>query len=186
MNRTTSQRTDPIFAAIAAAKRLKKLWFRIYQRLDLADHRAENKHGVRPLGTLIAWRNYSAIGRMEIDAAYGRFLREKVAPRKTIEKEYLAAKARERDDCARAQKAWDKRAGLSALRREYDKALADETRAQRRMVKTRPTTPAGAAAFLAYVNADMMGEADWHRPAIETLIATLNVWGKTAPQAVQS
>jgi hypothetical protein len=42
------------------------------------------------------------------------------------------------------------------------------------IAKTKPLTPSGAAAFLAYVKADMEGgEREWQDIALDAIIATL-------------
>ena len=138
---------DPIFAAIEQAQKLEKLWGDLNSKLDVAQSKAEKKHGRRPLA-LIAWRKYGAIGGLAGE---------------------------------RAEKAWDRRAGMAVHRREYDLALNAERDATIRMSKTRPTTPAGAAAMLEYVKTEAeIGEMEWHEVAFATLIATLATW---KPQA---
>jgi hypothetical protein len=177
---------DPIFTAIKEARALLMAWSRMYGALDLAEYRARKKHGQRPW-SLIAWRNYSAIGGREIDRAYDEFLRSKFLrvhgiDRKRIKKEYIDAKARERA-AERAQRAWDRRAGIAIKRRECDQASEAARRADMRMAKMRPTTPVGAAAMLAYLKEDIKGgENNWHNVAFDTLIATLTAWGKSHHQ----
>lgn len=173
-------KSDPIVAAIAEHQKLEKIWGRLGHKLELAKDRASKKYGRRPW-SLIAWRKYSAIGGDEIDKARKEFLAAGLKP-KMINKEYRDAKARERAG-ERAEKAWDRRAGIAAQRRKFERANEAEQRAAERMAKTKPTTPAGAAAMLAYVKTDMEGgDIDWHDTAIATLVATLKAWGKTAPR----
>jgi len=77
----------------------------------------------------------------------------------------------------RAEKAWDRRAGIAVQRRECDRALNAESDATMRMAKTRPTTPAAAAAMLEYVKTDaMIGEMEWHSVAFDTIIAAISTW----------
>jgi hypothetical protein len=134
---------DPIFAAIEQTQKLEKLWGDLNSKLDVAQSKAEKKHGRRPLA-LIAWRKYGAIGGLAGE---------------------------------RAEKAWDRRAGMAVHRREYDLALNAERDATIRMSKTRPTTPAGAAAMLKYVLSDaLVGEMEWHSVAFDTIIATISTW----------
>lgn len=121
---------------------------------------------------MIAWRDFSHIGGSEIDAARAQFLERKVAPRKAIEWEYLDAKARERAG-ERALIAWYKRAGLLEKLRERDRANVVDNRLHKRLARTRPTTPAGAAAFLSYVRSTGMDGIEWHEIAIDTIIRTL-------------
>jgi hypothetical protein len=177
-SKRAAKATDPIFAAIAERQKLEKIWSVLYHKLDVAEGRADKKHGRRPWG-LIKWRKYGAIGGSEIDKAREAFLEEGFKP-KMINTEYRDAKARERA-AQRAQKAWDRRVGIAAQRRECDRAMEAESRASVRMAKTRPTTPAGAAAMLEYVKAGMKdGEIDWHDIALATLVTTLRAWGKAA------
>jgi hypothetical protein len=99
---------------------------------------------------------------------------------KKIEKEYLAAKARERAG-KRAERAWDKRAGLAVQRRNLHRAMVAEWRAGTRLANTKPRTPGGAAAMLAYVKADMEdSEIKWHGILLDSVISTLATWG-TSP-----
>jgi hypothetical protein len=74
----------------------------------------------------------------------------------------------------RARRAWDRKAGTTALRSARDRALEAERKASFRLAKLRPQTPAGAAALLAYVKADMnVSPDDWHEIAIETVANAL-------------
>jgi hypothetical protein len=84
----------------------------------------------------------------------GRYQRPAGPARAYSEKEYCAAKERERAG-ERAEKAWDRRAGLAAQRRECDRAIDAERAAHERMATTRPTTPAGAAAKRAAIVAPL-------------------------------
>lgn len=170
--------TDPIYAAIAERRKREKIWGDLSSRLEVAVNKANKKHGHRPW-SLIRWRKYGAIGGDEIDRARREFLDEGSNP-KMINEEYRDAKARERAG-ERAEKAWDRRVGIAAQRRECDRAIAADNVVTKQMAKTRPTTPAGAAAMLAYLKKDAeSGEMSWHETAFDTLIATLNVWGKAA------
>jgi hypothetical protein len=78
-----------------------------------------------------------------------------------------------------AGKEWDERAGLTALRREHDRASAAELRAAWKLAETEPTTVAGAAAVLAYITAEPavglfdLGETAWHETAFRTVAAAL-------------
>jgi hypothetical protein len=124
---------------------------------------AGSRGGRRPW-SLVAWRNYSAIGGPEIDYRRQEFLMRPGADPKQIEKEYRDAKARERDG-ERAVRAWDKRAGLTEQRRGLAR------------VKTKPTTPAGAAAMLGYLKADMeSGDTKWRTIALDTITKTPAGW----------
>jgi hypothetical protein len=84
---TTKQTvTDPIFVAIQKHQKLLKEWIRLYEVLGKAENKAKKKHGRRP-SSLIAWRNYSAIGGHEIDDRREEFLRLPGIDPKRIEKE---------------------------------------------------------------------------------------------------
>jgi hypothetical protein len=163
---------DPIFGAIEEYRKLFKACEKLYGALDRAEAKAEKKYGDRPF-SLVAWRNYSAIGGSSIDHRREEFLQLPGIDPKKIEKEYLEVKARERAG-ERAKRIWDKRAGLVALRRENDRAWSALRQAGLRMARTKPRSAAGAAALLAYTKADMSsGETSWHDVALETLIGAL-------------
>jgi hypothetical protein len=173
----TAANADPIFRAIDNHRQLFKAGINLYDRLDRAEQKAAKKFGRRPI-PLIAWRNYSAIGGSEIEARREEFLKLPSIDPKKIEKEYLAAKARERA-VKRAERAWDKRAGLALQHLAVERAISAEQRAAERMARTKPRTPAGAAAMLAYVKANMEeGEIKWHSVALQTIVVTLAAWAK--------
>jgi hypothetical protein len=86
---------DPIFGAIEEYRKLFKACGKLYDALDQAETKAQKKYGDRPW-SLVAWRNYSAIGGSEIEDRRKEFLRLPAIDPKKIEKEYLEAKARER------------------------------------------------------------------------------------------
>jgi hypothetical protein len=181
---TRASQVDPIFAAIDKHQKLCKVSNTLYDVLERAETKAKKKHGKRPW-SLVAWRNYSAIGGSEIEDRREEFLKLPGIDPKKIEKEYLAAKARERAG-ERAERAWDKRAGLAAQRLELDHAMSAERRAAIRMAQTRPLTPTGAAALLAYVKTDMEGgDVLWHEIALNTAINTLASWGKVPPSQMR-
>ena len=73
---------------------------------------------------------------------------------KKVEAEYEAAKAREIAG-ERAGGEWDKRAGVTKLRRENFRDLRAERRAAVRVAKTKPTTAAGVAALITYILNDI-------------------------------
>jgi hypothetical protein len=164
---------DPAFAAIAEHKARTKERSRLYSKLDEAEGEARKTHGLRPL-PLIAWRNFSMIGRYEIDRRLEEFLNEPGADRKQIRKEYRDAKARlAAAECAGVE--WDHRAGIAPLREQDERADADERRAAMRMARTKPTTPAGAAALVAYIRRDIevgLGP-DWPIVALKTAASAL-------------
>ena len=163
---------DPIFAAIAEHKARTREWSRLYDKLDEAQFQAGETHGPRPW-ELIEWRNYSAIGGHELDDRREEFLRQPGANRKQVEKEFLDAKAREAA-AERAGVEWDQREGIAPLREQEERANAAECRAAMRMARTRPMTPAGAAALITYTRRDIIeGEVEWQMVALKTVAAAL-------------
>jgi hypothetical protein len=152
-----SRAIDPVFAAIAEHKARAKEWGRLSSKLDNAQLQAAKTHGHRPW-ELIAWRNYPATGGRELDDRREEFLRQPGADRKQVEKEYRDAKARE-VAAERAAVEWDHRVGIAPLREQYERANAAERRAAMRMARTKPMTPAGAAALVAYIRRDIMVDA---------------------------
>jgi hypothetical protein len=165
---------DPIFALIAEHKALTKKMYRLSNKLDEAQAEAPEIHGKRPF-ELIAWRSYSAIGGSEIDRAREEFLSQSGADREQIEKEYLDAKAR----LAAAKTAcvdWDYRAGVVPLREQYERANDAWREAAMRMARTKPVTPAGAAALVDYARRDIdIGESviGWPKVALKTVVRAL-------------
>ncbi len=164
---------DPIFAAIAEHKAREKEWFHLYRKLDNAEDKAKKTHGIRPW-SLIAWRNYSAIGGPEIDQRREWFLKEPGADPKQIEKEYQDAKARE-IAAERAGVEWDKRAGITLVREQYERGKLAEERAAMKMARTKPTTPAGAGALVAYILRDIKDHlpTNWSGAALKTVAFSL-------------
>jgi hypothetical protein len=66
------------------------------------------------------------------------------------------------------------RSFLSAHDRLLDRAISAAENAALRMALTRPRPPAGAAALLDYLTTGpITGEADWHRTAFDTVVASL-------------
>jgi hypothetical protein len=165
---------DPIFGLIDAQKALQKKWHRLGSKLGNAQHQASETHGTRP-SPLIAWRNYSAIGGSEIDDRREEFLSQPGADREQIEKEYLDAKER----LAAAERAgveWDHRVGLASLREQVESADSAERKAAMRLARTKPMTPAGAGALIAYVlQRERMygGFEGWEIRALKTVAGAL-------------
>jgi hypothetical protein len=164
---TRSNSNDPIFDAIKIHQNLVRIADGLYEKLNRAEFKARKKHGSRP-SSLIAWRNYGAIGGHEIDDRRDEFLHRPGANREQIEKEYRIAKARE----AAAERAgieWDTRAGITELRDEYEHAARAQHSAVMRMVRTKPTTPAGVAALITFTRRDIeAGDTEWHMAALKT------------------
>ncbi len=71
---TRASQPDPIFAAIDNHRKLVKAWNALSDALDRAESKAKKKHGQRPW-SLVAWRNYSAIGGSEIEDRREEFLK---------------------------------------------------------------------------------------------------------------
>jgi hypothetical protein len=70
---TRASQVDPIFAAIDNHRKLFKAWNALYDAIERAESKANKKHGRRPW-SLVAWRNYSAIGGSEIEDRREEFL----------------------------------------------------------------------------------------------------------------
>jgi hypothetical protein len=168
----TGNSADPIFALIDSHKKLQTAWNRLHDQLQEAEVNAAIEHGQRPIA-LIHWRNYY-IGASEIDARREQMLQESEIDPARIELEYLDAKARLQAKMA-AEKGWVVRAGLAAARRECDRAVAEQGRCEKRLSRTIPTTPAGAAALLHYIlDDDLTPDAHyWHLPALKRIAAAL-------------
>jgi len=170
-----SPAADPIFAAIDKHRNLIKECDRLWDAVEGAENKAKKKYGHRPW-SLIAWRNYSAIGGSEIDDRREEFLQQPGADPKKIEKEYRAAKAQNRA-AIRAGEEWDKRTGVAPIREQYERARGAETAAGMRMAKTTPKTSAGSGALIAYTRTDLeigMGP-EWHLVALATAADALEM-----------
>ena len=83
---TKASQADPIFAAIEKHRKLFKAWNALYDALERAETKAKKKYGRRP-SSLVAWRNYSAIGGSEIEDRREEFLKLPGIDPKKIEKE---------------------------------------------------------------------------------------------------
>ena len=164
---------DPIHAMIETHKSLQATWQHLYDQLDEAESDAAEVHGRRPIA-LIHWRNYH-IGGSEIDDRRESLLQQGEIPAATIEQEYLDAKARYQAQMA-AGLVWDERAGLAGKRKELDRAMTAWRRFERRLAKTKPTTPAGAAALIQYLLDEELTTDDgyWHMAALNTVVGALN------------
>jgi hypothetical protein len=161
-----STSSDPIFARIAAHKKLTADWQSLYDQLQEAEHAAAQEHGWRPI-ELIHWRNYH-IGASEIDTRRESLLEAGEVDRATAKARYQAQVA--------AGLAWDKSTGLETLRKDVDRRSTAEWRYAKRLARTMPTTPAGAAALIQYIlDTDLEpDETFWHVTALQTAVAALN------------
>jgi hypothetical protein len=75
-----------------------------------------------------------------------------------------------------AEKAWDVRAGLAAKRDDRDRVIGAEHRCAELLSRTKPTTPAGAAALIQHViDDDICKEVKWHMTALDTAVTALNL-----------
>jgi hypothetical protein len=172
---------DPIFAAIAEHKALRKEWHRLNEKLDNAEGRASETHGCRPK-SLIWWGDHDVFFEDHLDSRREKFLSEPGADREQVEKEYLDAKAR----LAAAERAgveWDHRAGIAPLREQNERVNAAERRAATRLARTKPTTVAGAAVLLTYVvrlERVYGGFEGWEIHALRTAAAALTRIGAEA------
>ncbi len=170
---------DPALVALAEVRRTEDFFCGLYDALEQVETDAEAAgHGPRPF-SLIAWREYSAIGGHEIDAAHAEFLALPGADPKTIEVEYQDAKARYRAAISAAEE-WDKSAGLTLQRRDLERASAARLAAWAQLAETTPTTPAGAAKVLDFVRSEMEhGEWDLHLQILRRVVEALRTFAPT-------
>jgi len=170
----SSPLSDPIFALIEDYEALETKALGLYQKLDEAEAAARLTHGSRPF-ELIAWRNYSAIGEEEIRSAHDDFIEQGNVDPIEMEAEYLDAKAR-RVAAERAASKWDQRAGVAPMREQLRLANVATKQAAFQLGRTKPTTPAGAAALIAcvlrYVE-DEITDGSWSVTALKTTAAAL-------------
>jgi hypothetical protein len=168
---------DPIFAMIVEHKKLTANWAGLYDQLQEAEFDTASEHGHRP-SALISWRDYT-IGASEIDTRRAQLLETGEVDPATVEQEYPDATARYKAQIA-AGPAWDKRAGLAKLRKDVDRRAAAEGRYAKRLARTMPTTPAGAAALIQYIlDDDLETDNDyWHMAALKNVVAALNDMGE--------
>jgi hypothetical protein len=151
---------DPIFAALAEHRRLKREWASLLSEFD----EAETAKGNAPI-PLITWRNY-CIGGREIERVRDEFLAQPGAHPKQIQLEYRKAKADERAK-KRAEREWHKRNDLADLQGKCDDASDTERVAFWELTKVRPTTVKGAGALIAFVREDMKaGDDPWQIAAL--------------------
>jgi hypothetical protein len=163
---------DPVFALIDTHIELQSKVNSLQDELDRAEYEALEKHGRRPIA-LVSWRGYH-IGSSELDTHRERLLGMGEIDAATIEQEFLEARAREQALTA-AGTAWDKRIGLTDLRKKFDQTLGAEQRCAERLSKTIPTTPAGAGALIQHLlDDDLSPDEDfWHLTALRAAVAGL-------------
>jgi hypothetical protein len=151
----------------------KELWDRLYWALDEAELEARKTHGDRP-ESRIKWRDRDTENQEGLVYCREKFLSEPDADPKQVEKEYMDAKARlAAAECAGAE--WDQRANIAPLREQYERGKLAEDRAKKHLARTKPTTPAGAGALVAYIQRDLEDVAleGWHSAALKTVAASL-------------
>jgi hypothetical protein len=166
---------DPIFAAISEIRRLEEFSSRLGEQLETAEFEAREEHGRKPW-SLIAWRDYSAIGGCEIERARDEFLRLPDADPTMVELEYQDAKRRELE-AERAKMEWCERAGVATLHSEYENSADMISAAYDNLALMAPRTPLAAAALLDFIAEGMEGgSCDWHGKAIATVANALRSW----------
>lgn len=101
-------------------------WTILADKIDAVEEASAPEFGRRPL-PLIAWRNYSHVRAGEIERARDECLSADNADPKLVQAEYRAEKKRYRD-ILRAGEEWDRRAGLTTLRTEYEKTSGTHAR----------------------------------------------------------
>jgi hypothetical protein len=73
------------------------------------------------------------------------------------------------------------RTGVAVKREELDRAIWAESRSAERVSRTKPTTPAGAAALIQHVIDDeVCDEVEWHMTSLNTAVAALNSMNASA------
>jgi hypothetical protein len=147
IGKARTENVDRVFEAIEAHKTLRADVRRLTDALNDARRAAEKEHGPRP-PALIEWRNHAAIGGAEIDRARLEYLRGFRVNSKVVNWEYRRAKVRY-VAAVRAGAAWDERTGVAPLREQFDRVKAAERDAAEHLAITKPTTAAGAGAFIA-------------------------------------
>lgn len=161
LDKTKATNADPIFAAIEKYKRADKLCIALHTAFDDAEEAID---GHAPF-SLIAWRNYSAIGGSEIERARDEFLSTGAADPETIEREYQDAKARylaRREEMER----WYQEHGIFDLWQRSRKSVEAIWAARAALVMTAPTTLTGLAAYLNFITSHMDRNDD-ERPFVD-------------------
>jgi hypothetical protein len=134
--------------ALALIERCRKgdrRWDVLYNKIDSAEKVARDEFGRRPF-ELIEWRNYSAIGCSEIERARDEFIRDGI-DEKVVQAEYRSAKRRYRE-AARAGDDWDRKVGLTDLRKEYDDNRCETRAAWKALGKVPVTSMSDALAII--------------------------------------
>jgi len=168
----TKTKADPIFAAIEAHKASEKKWHAVATTLDRKEHSAAKKIGRDPHYSVL-WRNYG-VEEDTVKKKRDLFLKQGDVSPRIIRAEYLDALERCRER-ARQADAWAKRAGVTKLRAQVERGIAEEHVVSTRLSRIKPTTPAGAAALIEYITADIEYDSplDWQIRALRTAASAL-------------
>jgi hypothetical protein len=103
------------------------------------------QYGRRPI-PLIAWRNYSHIGGSELERARDEFTAAGI-PANVVRAEYEAAKKRERE-IERAGEEWDRKVGLTDVRKEFEDCRRETLAAWKALGKVPVTSVSDATAII--------------------------------------
>jgi hypothetical protein len=139
-------------ALIERCRKRDRRWDVLYNKIDSAEEAARDEFGLRPIA-LIAWRNYSAIGCSEIERARDEFIRDGI-DEKVVQAEYRSAKRRYRE-AVRAGDDWDRKVGLTDLRKEYDDNRCETRAAWKALGKVPVTSMRDALAIIGFLRERM-------------------------------
>jgi hypothetical protein len=171
---------DPVFELIETHRKLNREWLDLSSELSEAEIAAKKKHGDRP-SEFVPWRIYN-VSAANLEVTRAEVLKQSGVDPTAIQTEYWNLKARLLGAKPGAEE-WDKNAGLARLRRDLDRALFAERRASWKLAGTKPTTAAGAGALLDYVKTMMfeIGDLNWHKHALDTIIGALAAMAPPTP-----
>jgi hypothetical protein len=140
--------TPVLSEALALVERCRKVnrrWDVLYNKLNNIEEEAQVQHGRRPIA-LITWRDYSAIGCGGIELARDDYIRRGVRA-SVVQAEYRLAKRRY-CEAVRAGDDWDRKAGLTDLRKEYEDNRLETCAAWKALGKVTLTSIRDAAAVI--------------------------------------
>lgn len=167
---------DPALVALARMRAASRAVDRTYEAYEAAEQAARPALGQRPW-SLIAWRNYSAIGGSELETARDNFLRRGVDPA-LVESEFQDAKRRQRQAVRDGQQ-WDWRANAAHLRRAKDADLKRYRGSLWVLARTTPTTPAGAGAMASWLAKELRWyDEKYHAVAAKSIARGLRTIAK--------
>lgn len=176
VNQPASALVDPVLAALVRVRAAGRAVDRAARAYDAAEDAASMVIGKRPW-SLIAWRNYSAIGGSELARARENFLRRGVDPM-VVEAEYEDAKSRVRH-AIRQGREWDRKSNTAHLRRARDVGLKEYRRCLWALARTAPTTPAGAGAMAAWLAQELRWyDEKYHAVAAKSIARGLRAMAK--------